>query len=228
MIRTDPLSAARNTRAPARLVRSDYGLAVAGDLPGPLCLPSAFPFVGRESELATLRALLPDAGAARQVAVVGGEAGCGKSRLVREFAAEAAARGALVLYGACDAVVRAPYGAFVEALEQLARMLEPAELRAALGPTGGELARLIPDLGEPAPHGETDPDTVRHRLHTAVADLLTTVSRDRPVLLVLEDAHWADAPTLGLLRYLARAGGRARLLLLATFRDADVACRART
>jgi DNA-binding CsgD family transcriptional regulator/tetratricopeptide (TPR) repeat protein len=192
------------------------------DLPGPLCLPSAFPFVGRASELATLRALLPTAdGAARRVALVGGEAGSGKSRLVREFAGEAAARGALVLYGASDAVVRAPYGAFVEALEQLARVIDPAELRAALGPTGGELARLIPDLGEPAPPAEADPDTVRHRLHTAVTDLLAGVSRGRPVLLVLEDAHWADAPTLGLLRHLARASGRARLLLLATFRDAE-------
>ena len=77
---------------------------------------------------------------------LGGEAGSGKSRLVREFAAEAAERGALVLYGACDAVVHPPYGPFVEALEQLARELDPDELRAALGPTGGELARLLPDL----------------------------------------------------------------------------------
>ncbi|MDA0165996.1 AAA family ATPase [Solirubrobacter ginsenosidimutans] len=195
---------------------------MGADLPGPLCLPSAFPFVGRESELAALRELLPTADDARRVAVLGGEAGSGKSRLVRELAAEAAERGALVLYGACDAVVRAPYGAFVEALEHLARVLEPAALRAALGPTGGELARLIPDLGDPAPRPETDPDTVRHRLHTAVTDLLTAVSRDRPVLLVLEDTHWADAPTLGLLRHLARASGRARLLLLVTFRDAEV------
>ena len=62
---------------------------------------------------------------------------------------------------------------------------------------------------------------MRHRLHTAVTDLLTGISAGRPVLLVLEDAHWADGPTLGLLRHLARAGGRARLLLLATFRDAE-------
>ena len=147
---------------------------MSADLPGPLCLPSAFPFVGRESELAALRELLPtDAGAARRVGIVGGEAGSGKSRLVREFAAEAAERGALVLYGACDAVVRAPYGAFAEALERLSRVLDPAELHAALGPTAGELARLIPDLGEPHRTPTTDPDTVRHRLHTAVTDLLT-------------------------------------------------------
>src|SRR5829696_5240072 len=136
-------------------------------LPGALSVVSALPFVGRSAELERLRALLPRAqGENLRVALLGGEAGVGKSRLVREFAAEAAARGALVLYGACDAVVRAPYGAFVEALEQLARVLEPAELRAGLGPTGGELARLIPDLGEPAPHGETDPDTVRHRTYS--------------------------------------------------------------
>ena len=114
------------------MVRSDYGLGVSGDLPGPLCLPSAFPFVGRASELETLRTLMPwDVGEGRRVVLVGGEAGSGKSRLVREFAGEMAARGTLVLYGACDAVVRAPYGAFVEALEHLVRVVDPAELRAA-------------------------------------------------------------------------------------------------
>src|SRR5919106_2460653 len=188
-------------------------------LPGPLSLRSGFPFVGRESELVTLRSLVPwaeDEG--RRIALVGGEPGSGKSRLVREFAAEAADGGALVLYGACDAVVHPPYGPFVEALDELVRVTEPEELRA-----GAELARLLPGLAArtgvaPA----ADPDTERHRLHTAVADLLDGVSRARPVLLVLEDAHWADAPTLGLLRHLARASGRARLLLLATFRDAEV------
>ncbi len=129
---------------------------------------------------------------------------------MREFAGQAAAEGALVLYGACDAVVRTPYGPFVEALDRLARVIEAEELRAALGAGGGELTRLLPDLpalvGElPAPV-EADPDTERHRLHTAVTDLLANVSRGRPMLLVLEDGHWADAPTLLLLRHLARSG----------------------
>src|SRR3954454_2136120 len=197
------------------------------ELPGSLGLTSAFPFVGREAELRTLRALLPRAeGEGRRVVLLGGEAGSGKSRLVRELATHAAADGALVLYGACDAVVRSPYGPFVEALDHLARTVAADELRAALGPTGGELARLLPDLparvgGLPDPVA-ADPDTERHRLHTAVADLLTGISRGRPVLLVVEDGHWADTPTLLLMRLLTRAAARARLLLLSTFRDAEV------
>src|SRR3954454_12492828 len=196
------------------------------DLPGSLSLTSSFPFVGRSGESETLRALMPWAEAeGRRVVLLGGDAGSGKSRLVREFAREMADAGALVLYGACDAVVRTPYGPFVEALDHLADVTDPAELRAALGPAGGELTRLLPDLplrvGELPPPANADPDTERHRLHTAVTHLLTTISRPRPVLLVLEDGHWADASTLLLLRHLARAAGRARLLLLGTFRDTE-------
>lgn len=196
------------------------------DLPGSLGLSSTFPFVGRSAELETLRSLIPRAaGEGRRVVLVGGAPGSGKSRLAREFAGEAEEEGAFVLYGACDAVVQAPYGPFVEALDRLARVTEPAELRGAIGPGGGELGRLLPDLpariGDlPAPVN-ADPDTERHRLHTAVTDLLTGVSRERPVLLVIEDGHWADAPTLLLLRHLARSAGGARLLVLATFRDTE-------
>ena len=86
----------------------------------------------------------------RRIALVGGEAGSGKSRLVREFAHEAAAGGALVLYGACDAVVRTPYGPFAEALDLLVRAADPADLRADIGAGGGELQRLLPDLRRPA------------------------------------------------------------------------------
>ena len=196
------------------------------DLPGALRLPSTYPFVGRSVELETLRSLIPRAeGEGRRAALIGGEPGSGKSRLVREFSGVAAEDGALVLYGACDAVVRSPYGPFVEALDHLARVCEPNELRAALGPGGGELTRLLPDLparvGELEPPVEADPDTERHRLHTAVTELLAGISRSRPVLLVLEDGHWADAPTLMLLRHLTRSAGHARILLLATFRDTE-------
>ena len=196
------------------------------DLPGSLGLSATFPFVGRATELETLRALLPMApGEGRRVVLVGGAPGSGKSRLAREFAAEAAGDGAAVLYGACDAVVRTPYGPFVEALGHLAKVTDPAELLAAVGAGGSELSRLLPDLasriGELPSPAAADPDTERHRLHTAVTDLLVGASRERPVVLVVEDGHWADAPTLLLLRHLARTGDDARLLVLATFRDTE-------
>jgi DNA-binding CsgD family transcriptional regulator len=196
------------------------------DLPAPLRLPSPFPFVGRSAELEKLRMLLPRAeGEGRRVVLLGGEPGSGKSRLVREFAAEAARDGTLVLYGACDAVVHTPYGPFAQALEHLTRVMDPDELRSVLGTAGGELTRLVPDLseriGELPPPTRADPDTERHRLHTTVADLFDGVSRRCPVLLVIEDGHWADAPTLLLLRHLARASWTGRVLLFATFRDTE-------
>jgi DNA-binding CsgD family transcriptional regulator/tetratricopeptide (TPR) repeat protein len=196
------------------------------DLPGSLRSTSAYPFVGRAAELEKLRTLMPRAdGEGRRVALVAGESGVGKSRLVREFAVQAAGDGALVLYGACDAAVRTPYGPFVEALDRLLRVTDLEELRAALGGGGGDLTRLVPDLpalvGELPEPVEADPDTERHRLHMAVADLLANVSRARPILLVIEDGHWADAPTLQLIRHLARAAWNARLLLLVTFRDTE-------
>jgi DNA-binding CsgD family transcriptional regulator/tetratricopeptide (TPR) repeat protein len=196
------------------------------ELPAPLRVSSPFPFVGRADELGKLRMLLPSAeGEGRRVVLLGGEAGSGKSRLVREFAAEAAQSGALVLHGACDAVVHAPYGPFSQALERLAAVLDEHELRAALGSSGGELTRLLPKLGEQlaglSPPVRADPDTERHRLHTAVTDLLERVGRRRPVVLVIEDGHWADAPTLLLLRHLAQTAWAGRVLLLATFRDTE-------
>ena len=102
----------------------------AAELPGSLRLTPSFPFVGRPRELALLRSLMPRAGGeGRRVALVGGEAGSGKSRLVREFAHQAASEGALVLYGACDAVVRIPYQPIAEALHHLARVSDPEQLR---------------------------------------------------------------------------------------------------
>src|SRR3954468_22798183 len=153
------------------MVRSDYrpGAVAPQHLPGSLSLESAFPFVGRSAELETLRALMPMAVAeGRRVVLIGGGPGSGKSRLVREFARETAEEGVLVLYGACDAVVRTPYGPFVEALDGLVRLTDEGELAEALAPAGGELPRLVPTLAAVArgvaPPLEADPDTERHRL----------------------------------------------------------------
>ncbi len=200
-------------------------------LPGPLRLSPAFAFAGRTRELATLRALLPRAaGEGRRAALIAGDPGSGKSRLVRELAGEVAGEGAVVLYGDCDAVVGSPYGPYATALEHLVRHADAGTLRRHLGTTGGELTRILPELtarvGELPPPAAADADTERHRFHTAVTDLLVGLSAEAPLLVVLEDLHWADASTLQLTRHLVRSGAAARMLLVATFRDAEADVRA--
>ena len=196
-------------------------------LPGPLRLSPAYAFAGRARELAQLRALLPRAvGEGRRAALVAGEPGSGKSRLVRELAAELANEGATVLYGDCDAVVGSPYAPFATALADLVRggSVTPAVL-GALGASRADLGRLVPELGPPparaARPSSSDADAERLRLHTAVTELLVAVSGDTPVLLILEDLHWADASTLLLVRHLVRSGAAARMLVVATFRDTE-------
>jgi DNA-binding CsgD family transcriptional regulator len=201
-------------------------MSTGAPLPGPLRFTPAFAFAGRAQERATLSALVPrSAGEGSRAAFVAGEPGSGKSRLVRELAREVADEGATVLYGDCDGVVGFPYGPFASALEHLVRHVEPEILRASLGPSGGELVRLLPALpgrlAELPVRLAADADSVRHRLHTAVTDLLVGVSAERPLLLVLEDVHWADTSTLQLMRHLVRSGADARMLLVATFRDSD-------
>ena len=146
-------------------------------------------------------------------------ASCASSR------AEAAGDGALVLYGACDAVVRTPYGPFVEALDHLARVTDPPSCAPRSAPAGGELTRLLPDLparvGELPPPVKADPDTERHRLHTAVTDLLAGVSRAGRCC---SCSRTGTGPTRR--RCCCCATSRAppasaRLLLLATFRDTE-------
>jgi DNA-binding SARP family transcriptional activator len=198
--------------------RAGAGERVA--LPGALVPASPFPFVGRADELARLRALLDRAEAGEGgVVLVAGEAGSGKTRLVRELAHEAASRGVLVLYGVSDAAVSTPYQPLREWLEFALRAADPEALREGLAGAGGALARLVPDIAriaEPPPAGTGDD---RHLLLTAARTLLARLSRAQPLLLVADDVHWADAETLLLLRHLARTAPESRLLVVALLRD---------
>jgi DNA-binding SARP family transcriptional activator len=193
-------------------------------LPGPLRPVSPFPFVGRAAELATLRGLLEraEAGAGGMV-LLEGEAGAGKTRLVRELANEAAGRGVLVCYGMSDAVVVTPYQPLREWLEFLVSVCDPDVLRGCVGAQGQHLMPLVPGLaplpGEPTPESETGAD--RFALHAAATELLVRVSSRWPLLLVLDDVHWADAETLHLLRRLARKATEAQWLVVAAYRRHD-------
>lgn len=190
--------------------------------------------IGRESDLAALREELAVAARGEPRAVViGGEAGIGKSRLIAEFLAEAAggdARGveattappALVLLGRCvdlgsDA---APYAPFTAILRRLVGELGIEQVLEAAGPGAGVLSVLLPELAD----DEAVPArTWAERLYELVTVLLERVSAERPVVVAIEDVHWADSATLELVRFVVRMAERGRLLVLLSYRSDEVA-----
>ena len=180
-------------------------------------------FAGREDELAVLSdAFGVVAAGTPGVVLVGAEAGGGKSRLAAEFTARVAGR-ALVLSGGCVELSAAglPYAPFAAALRELVRDRGAAEVAALLpGPGAGELAALRPEFGVP-PSG-TDPETARARLFELLLALLEALADEQPVILIIEDVHWADRATGDLLSFLARNLRDAAVLLLVTFRSDDL------
>jgi tetratricopeptide (TPR) repeat protein len=183
------------------------------------------PFVGREDELQALLASWRDAiERERQAVFLAGEPGIGKSRLVWELVLRIDREGAMVLLGRCDPDRLVPYQPFIEALHGLKAASSSEALQKYLrGLPTAELARLAPEL----PYGGTgllpdDPRAERHRLFTALTTLFTRAAADRPTVLVLEDLHWADLPTLRLLRYTLRTPAEAGLLVLGTYRDTEL------
>ena len=180
-------------------------------------------FVGREADLARLRQLWKETAAGeRRAVMLGGEPGIGKTRLASELGQVLRAEGVLVLAGRCDEDLGVPYQPFVEALRHYVD--HAAQLR--LGRHAGELARLVPELpglvpGLPEPLS-ADPETERYRLFDAVAGWLVDVSAESPVLLVLDDLHWAAKPTVLLLRHVLRSPESMRILVVGTYRDTDI------
>ena len=186
-----------------------------------------FAFAGRVDQLDALIAAWKEAAeGARRVVLVSGEPGIGKTRLVTELVRTAHERGSIVLWGRCDEEAGAPYAPFAEALRQYASTTPPERLRAELGALGGELVRIVPDLAARVPGlaepMNADADTERYRLFDSVADLLAGMSAEQAVVLVLDDLHWADKPSLVLLRHLVRSSTPMRVLVLATYRDTDL------
>ncbi|MEU4729397.1 AAA family ATPase [Streptomyces sp. NPDC023588] len=179
-------------------------------------------FVGRADELAVLTdALTRAARSEPQAMLIGGEAGVGKTRLTEEFLGEADRRGAVVAVGGCVEIGAEglPFAPFSTALRTLHRLL-PEELAAAAAGQEDELARILPELGD-TPRGPHDEESTA-RLFELTARMLERLARDRTVVLVLEDLHWADTSTRHLLAYLYRTLASGRLVVVATYRADDV------
>ena len=191
----------------------------------PAVLAGPGPFVGRGHELERLLAayqLTVDGGTG--AVLIAGEPGVGKTRLAGEWSRQAFEQGAVVLYGRCDEDLGAPYQPFAEALRSLVPCLGANRLRGlrgveALLPLVPGLTDALPDLAAPP---RADPDTERYALFDAVVALLGIASTSAPVVLILDDLHWAAKPTLLLLRHLLRFGEHARVQILGTYRSTDL------
>jgi len=173
--------------------------------------------VGREADLVVLRDALKRARSAEPSTVlVGGEAGVGKTRLIEEFGRALAGEPVRVLTGQCLELGEEglPFAPFGSALRNLVR----AEGTAVLDGREREFARLLPELGPPPEPG----DARRGLLFESVAALLERVSESHPVVLVIEDLHWADRSTRDLIAFLVRSARVPQLLLIATYRTDEL------
>jgi class 3 adenylate cyclase len=180
-------------------------------------------FVGRDVERAIVLDTLKEVTASGRAGVVfvGGEPGIGKTALVSEVARHAHEVGVTVLYGRCDEELAIPYQPWMEALGHFVGYAPDAILAAARP----ELTRLAPglssrrrDMATPSAAAEAE----RYMLFAAVADFLEVASAERPILLVLDDLHWADRPTTQLLCHVATTARPSRLLAVATFREGEL------
>jgi predicted ATPase/DNA-binding SARP family transcriptional activator len=223
-----------------QLLRGEGGPSSAGahlsstapvELPAELRARGQAPLVGRAEELAELSRLWGAAGGGDQgssavirsprVVVLAGDAGIGKTSLAAELARRAHEDGAVVLAGRAPEEGLAPYQAFLEALSHYFATASLDDIRAAVREHGPELAHLVPELRRRVPELPTapiEPEGERYRLFEAVVGLLSSASQRAPILLLLDDLHWADRPTLLLLRHLSRAASPERLMVLIAFR----------
>ena len=213
----------------APLAEETGGEAEAGRWPLPAVLRSVptVSYVGRRAERAALEeALVLARDGSRQVVLLSGEPGIGKSRLAGYAAHRAHAQGAAVCWGGCSEELAVPYEPWIESCSQLVEH-SPTELLAQHAERhGGELARVarnlvrrVEDLPQPQ---ASDPETERYLLFSAVAAFLSEVAQSVPVCLVLDDFHWADAQSVALFKHVVRTVEQGALQVIVTYRDSDL------
>jgi len=160
--------------------------------------------------------------------MIGGAPGVGKTRIAGELGAEASLRGCLVLVGSCyDREDSVPFIPFIEILEGAHALApSPQSFREMLGKDAAEIARLLPQLRrlfpDLPPPLQVPAEQSRRVLFNAVLELLARIGATRPVLLLLEDLHWADEGTLSLFNHLAQAVPKLPMTVVGTYRDNEL------
>jgi tetratricopeptide (TPR) repeat protein len=186
------------------------------------------PFVGRDVELAEIHAALDDARSAHgRLLLLSGEPGIGKSRLIDEFGARVRAGGVQILWGRCwEAGGAPPYWPWVQLLRSYFRGHGSDAALARMGRGAADMAQILPEIRELLPDLQApptvDPDSARFQLFDSTASFFLIAAESEPIVLVLEDLHAADTPSLLFLRFLAELVGGGPLLILGTFRDVEL------
>lgn len=219
----------RGVPEPVPSVTVDWDpVEIQGALPIPERLqPDILVMAGRHDHMEALTQALKDAEAGnRRVTFLAGEPGVGKTRLSSEVAKEAHGHGALTIYGRCDEELSLPYQPWVEAVSYVIDHGPRDLVEEVLRLHGPELSLLVPQIRRKypdieAPHS-TDVETERYHLLQAVTSFFSLIAAEEPVLLVLDDLHWADKPTLTLLRHVFTNGDSTSLMIVGTYRDSDL------
>jgi DNA-binding CsgD family transcriptional regulator len=202
--------------------------AWASEVVGVFSLPGAF--VGRQQEMAELSRALEDAIAGRgRVVMLAGEPGIGKTRTAEELASIAEQRGVLTLWGRCYEEQGAPpYWPWVQPIRAYLQAASAERLLSEAGAGAADIAEIVPDMQgivgatslQPPP--DLPPEQARFRLFDSVTTFLKNASQNQPLLLVLDDLHWADRPSLLMLEFAAQEVEDSRLVVLGTYRDVEV------
>ncbi len=196
-------------------------------LPPKIAAVAPFGLYGRAAEQALIaRCWAAAKRGERQVVLLGGEPGIGKTRLATEAARIAYGEGATVLFGSCDEDLSHSYRPFVEALRHYVVNAPDDVLVHHVREHQGELARIAPELAErivtlPRPQA-AEPETERYLMFEAVTGLLAAASQASPVVLVLDDLQWAGTPELLLLKHIVRSRLPSRLLVIGVYRDNEL------
>jgi DNA-binding CsgD family transcriptional regulator len=185
-------------------------------------------FIGREAEMGLLRAALDDACAGHGgVALLVGEPGIGKTRTAEELGLQAAQRSAQVLWGRCYEGGSAPaFWPWVQIIRTYVRVRGPDILLAEMQTGAVDLARLVPEIRDRLPHLPPAPllddEQARFRLFDSMTTFLVRAAQTQPLVLILDDLHWADTPSLLLLQFLASELRHSPILVIGAYRDVEV------
>ena len=186
------------------------------------------PLVGRDRELDEARALLARLAHGRGgMLMIGGEPGVGKTRLCQTILDEARARGALCLVGRCyEMEGMPPFTPYGELLDVVSRLVPARTFREVLGDAAPEIARILPSLRQTFPDIpeplDLPPDRQRQHLYAKYREFTERSARIAPIVVLLDDLHWADEASLGLLEHSASYLAGLPIVALGTYRDVDL------